>query len=156
MDAVSHFKRLFEYDHWANRETLRAIVASDPYHSETLRIMSHILGAQRLWLDRLHGDEPLADAWPTLTAAECEEQVRQLEKLWSAFLEHQREDKLLRPISYVSTKGQPWANRTGEILMHVVIHSAHHRGQIASVIRNMGHAPPPIDFVHAVRTGLVQ
>jgi len=42
-----------------------------------------------------------------------------------------------------------------DILTHVTIHSAYHRGQIASDLRAAGQAPAYTDFIHAVRLGLI-
>jgi uncharacterized damage-inducible protein DinB len=38
-----------------------------------------------------------------------------------------------------------------EILTHVTIHSAYHRGQIASDVRSAGLEPAYTDYIHAVR-----
>jgi uncharacterized damage-inducible protein DinB len=43
-----------------------------------------------------------------------------------------------------------------EILTHVVIHSAYHRGQIASDVRAAGGVPAYTDYIHAVRQGLIE
>jgi uncharacterized damage-inducible protein DinB len=39
-----------------------------------------------------------------------------------------------------------------DILMHVVMHSAYHRGQIALEVRCAGQTPAYTDFIHAIRT----
>jgi uncharacterized damage-inducible protein DinB len=44
----------------------------------------------------------------------------------------------------------------GDILTHVVAHSAYHRGQIAAAVRAAGGAPAYTDFIHAARRGLVE
>jgi uncharacterized damage-inducible protein DinB len=36
------------------------------------------------------------------------------------------------------------------------MHSAYHRGQIASLMRAGGSAPAYTDFIHAVRRGLIE
>jgi len=43
-----------------------------------------------------------------------------------------------------------------DVLTHVVLHSAYHRGQIASLIRSGGDAPAYTDFIHAARQGLIE
>ena len=40
-----------------------------------------------------------------------------------------------------------------DILTHVTMHSAYHRGQIAADVRVAGFTPAYTDFIHAVRTG---
>ncbi len=43
-----------------------------------------------------------------------------------------------------------------DILTHVVLHSAYHRGQIASQVRSGGEQPAYTDFIHAARQGLIE
>ena len=43
-----------------------------------------------------------------------------------------------------------------DILMHVIMHSAYHRGQIAADMRASGAEPVYTDFIHAVRQGLIK
>ena len=42
------------------------------------------------------------------------------------------------------------------MLTHVVMHSAYHRGQIASHMRESGLTPAYTDFIHGIRQGLVK
>jgi uncharacterized damage-inducible protein DinB len=40
--------------------------------------------------------------------------------------------------------------------MQVIMHSAYHRGQIASDMRAAGFTPAYTDFIHAIRQGFVE
>ena len=59
-------------------------------------------------------------------------------------------------VSYKNTKGESWTNSVEDILMHVVMHSAYHRGQIAADMRAAGHSPAYTDFIHGIRQRLVE
>jgi hypothetical protein len=52
MDMIEHFHRLFAYYDWANREVLAALRAAEAAPPRSLNLMSHILSAERLWLER--------------------------------------------------------------------------------------------------------
>ena len=39
-----------------------------------------------------------------------------------------------------------------DVLLHVVMHSVYHRGQIATEVRAAGHTPAYTDYIQAVRT----
>jgi len=39
-----------------------------------------------------------------------------------------------------------------QILLHVVNHATHHRGQVSGFLRAMGHTPPPLDLIAFYRT----
>jgi uncharacterized damage-inducible protein DinB len=66
------------------------------------------------------------------------------------------ERRLESGITYRNTKGEPWTNSVGDILMHVTMHSAYHRGQIAAAMRAEGHAPAYTDFIHGARQGFFE
>jgi uncharacterized damage-inducible protein DinB len=63
---------------------------------------------------------------------------------------------LARQINYVNSKGESWSSQVDDILLHVITHSAYHRGQIASNMRAAGLTPAYTDFIHAVRQELVK
>jgi uncharacterized damage-inducible protein DinB len=148
-----HLRRLLQYDAWANRKTLESLGERPPQQS--LRWMAHIVGAEYLWLARLEGEPAPLAVWPDLGVDACREKVMELGRLWPEFLESHR-NSLGHTVSYINTKGQAWTNTVEEILTHVPIHSAYHRGQIASDVRGAGMTPVLTDYIHAVRQGFVQ
>jgi uncharacterized damage-inducible protein DinB len=156
MDKLDYLKRLYNYNHWANKESARVATAISSERERAFRILSHIIGAERLWLERLHGDPQTTAVWPELEMASVPQLLDDLHDQWMRFLDNQREDKLLRPIPYKNSKGHPWASRVEEILTHVVLHSSYHRGQLALLTREADIEPPLTDFIHAIRSGLVE
>lgn len=148
-----HLRRLLQYDAWANRETVDSLRHRPPARS--LKWMAHIVGAEYLWLARLVGKSAPLAVWPELGVDACREKVTALARLWPEFLEAHRK-ALGDTVSYTNTRGEAWTNTVEEILTHVTIHSAYHRGQIASDVREAGMAPALTDYIHAVRQGFVQ
>ncbi|MGA7513237.1 MAG: DinB family protein, partial [Candidatus Sulfotelmatobacter sp.] len=63
---------------------------------------------------------------------------------------------LMETVVYKNTKGEPWTSTVEDIVTHVLLHSAYHRGQIATLVRASGEQPAYTDFIHAVRQGLVE
>jgi uncharacterized damage-inducible protein DinB len=59
-------------------------------------------------------------------------------------------------VDYQNSKGENWKSRIDDILMHVITHSAYHRGQIAADMRSAGMNPAYTDFIHSVRQGFVE
>jgi uncharacterized damage-inducible protein DinB len=53
MTGRENLLRMFVYDHWANCECLRALSAAPQSHANILRLIAHMLAAQKLWLERL-------------------------------------------------------------------------------------------------------
>ncbi len=54
---------------------------------------------------------------------------------------------LLRPFSYRNLKGEAFTQPLLDSLVHVVNHSTYHRGQIATMYRQAGHAAPATDLI---------
>jgi uncharacterized damage-inducible protein DinB len=94
--------------------------------------------------------------WPELTLERCVEQVRQLAVLWREYLGGDSSDVLDRSIAYKNSKGESYKSLVRDILTHVFMHSAYHRGQIACDIRQAGSVPAYTDFIHGVRQGLLE
>ena len=45
-------------------------------------------------------------------------------------------------LEYKALNGQPASSRIGEMLQHVVNHGTYHRGQVTTMLRQVGAAPP--------------
>ena len=53
--------------------------------------------------------------------------------------------------SYCDLQGHPHTTPLWQIVLHVVNHATHHRGQAAAMMRAMGHVPPPLDLIRYYR-----
>jgi uncharacterized damage-inducible protein DinB len=146
--------RLMRYDGWANEEAL-ASLRQGPAPPKSLKWMGHIIGAEFLWLSRLRLESPLLPVWPELTVDDCTRRLRQLSDAWGEYLDQISDSHLKDQIAYTNSKGEPWSSTVEEVLTHVVIHSAYHRGQIAADVRAAGEVPAYTDYIHAARQGLV-
>jgi uncharacterized damage-inducible protein DinB len=148
---MTQLDRLFQYNGWANMEALRSIQngASAP---RSLRWMAHIVGSEYLWLARLRGEDELLPVWPELDLPSCGAHLEELSRRWRDYLDERR-SSLADKIRYTNSKGETWSNTIDDILTHVVIHSAYHRGQIASDLRATGSVPAYTDYIHAARQG---
>jgi uncharacterized damage-inducible protein DinB len=156
MNGLENLRRLFAYDDWANREALASLENAGSPPPRSLRFFSHIVAAEWLWLARLKRERKVIAVWPELTLGEGRTQIGGLRKAWRSYLEGLDSAGLLEPVTYLNSKGESWTNTVGDILIHVVMHSGYHRGQIAADLRASGHEPAYTDFIHAVRQGFVE
>jgi len=176
VNLADYLRRQFSYDEWANKEVLAAIRAaggSDPRSADyssnepsstqqssandrSLQLMSHILAAERVWLERLKQQPQSVPVWPEPDLAQCEAEAATLGGLWLEFLDLITAGDVSQSISYKNSKGEPWTSTIVDVLTQVVLHSAYHRGQIASHMRAHGQTPAYTDFIHGVRQGLVK
>lgn len=159
VNLADYLRRQFAFDEWANREVLNAIRAAgganqSSVNHRSLQLMSHILAAERVWLERLKQQPQSVPVWPEPDLAQCEAEAAELGGLWLAFLDLITAGDVSQSISYKNSKGEPWTSTIVDVLTHVIMHSAYHRGQIASHMRAGGQTPAYTDFIHGVRQGL--
>ncbi len=158
------FQRMFAYDGWANRECLAAMRTSGTVSVDTIGRMSHILSAQKLWLERIQKHPQSIAVWPGLTIDDCAALAEEMWSAWRRYLTRPGEQTGTQSgsgsfedkIEYHNSKGELWSSRVEDVLTHVLFHSAYHRGQIALLMRASGMTPAYTDFIHAVRQGLVE
>ena len=149
-----HLARLLRYDMWANQETLQTL-RQGAAPARSLRWMGHIIGAEYLWLARLNQSPAPMPVWPDLSLQDCELRLRELSRRMLDDVAGAA-GPLSRAVSYTNSKGEAWTNTVEEILTHVTIHSAYHRGQIAADVRAAGMVPAYTDYIHSIRQGYVQ
>jgi len=110
-----------------------------------LGTLTHVFGADRVWLARIQGKpqewpkeydlEGLRNDWSTVY------------RRWQEWGSALTESTIAERISYRDLKGNPWVSPVWQIVLHVVNHGTHHRGQIAGFLRALGKTPPPLDLI---------
>jgi uncharacterized damage-inducible protein DinB len=148
------YHKLFDYDYWANCETLASLKSVPSGAEKPRKAFSHVIGGQRVWLSRFENPAPpSAQPWPDLTLEECASAIEDLRRQWKELLDKLTPEKLAGELTYKTTKGLEYRTPVGDILMHLVLHSAYHRGQVAAAVREAGGKPAPTDYVVYVRAG---
>jgi uncharacterized damage-inducible protein DinB len=153
---LQYLRKLFLYDDWANREVLQGLAASQAPSVRSIRLLAHILSAQKLWFERLKGQPQSLPVWPEYELTECEALLAELAGSWRSYFETADESELERGVPYKNSKGEAFNSRVEDILTHVAMHGSYHRGQIAAVMRASGFTPAYTDFIHAVRQSFVE
>lgn len=66
---------------------------------------------------------------------------------WADWAAQLSDDQCTRDFTYQDLAGRTWTNPLSRIVLHVVNHGTHHRGQVAGFLRAMGHVPPKLDLI---------
>ena len=151
---IRQLDRLLRYNIWANGETLASLRRGPP-PARSLKWMGHIVGAEYLWLARLREVPAQLPVWPDLPVEQGAARLAELSAMWHAYLADAAASRVAERVTYTNSKGEEWTSEVEDILTHVTIHSAYHRGQIASDLRAAGQIPAYTDFIHGVRQGLI-
>lgn len=148
-DPVRHFGPVFEQLFWADAralETLRRLPGDEPRARE---LLAHIFGSETVWLARIEARDPELAVWPALTLDECAAAAIRVRAGYLSLLD--RIDlgpaELSRMVHYRNSAGIAFDNRVDDILHHVTLHGAYHRGQVALLARMNGIAPQPTDYI---------
>jgi uncharacterized damage-inducible protein DinB len=149
---------LYDYTRWADGRMFDALSKLTPEQytkdlGSSLKSVRdttvHIVSAQWIWLSRWNGIVPKgmwnAADYPDLVSLSKprEELVRELFE----FVVAQTEDSLAKPLTYKNLKGDSFSYPLGQLMLHLVNHSTYHRGQVATLIRQLGAQPISTDLV---------
>ena len=148
---IDYLRMLFEYDDWANRESLASIRQQNVAPPRSVDIMAHIVGCQWLWLGRLQLNPKPAEVWPQLSLEQIGEQLAELRHSWTGYLSSSKQLPLNQMVEYRNSKGQDWQSSVGDILFHTIMHAVYHRGQIATLIGREGGTSAYTDLIHCIR-----
>jgi uncharacterized damage-inducible protein DinB len=141
---------LFRHLRWADEEVLTALRSAPP-HASALELFAHVVGAEETWLARLEQRAPRAPVWPDLSLDEAARLATTVHASLAEWLERADDAALEAEMAYTNSAGQRFTTRALDIVMHVMLHGAYHRGQIALLIRQAGAVPAPTDYVAFVR-----
>jgi uncharacterized damage-inducible protein DinB len=150
------------YSAWASGRLLEAAAKLTPEDltrdfrtadQNVVGTLAHAFAADRVWLTRVKGESPstfiseedrrldfLAKEWPAL------------HERWKGWTDPLSDQDVQRTIAYKDIKGNPYQSPLWQILLHVVNHATHHRGQVSGFLRAMGHVPPPLDLIAYYRS----
>ena len=144
---------LVDFHYWARDRMLEALEPLTPDQftrdlANSFRSIRdtvvHIYSAEWVWLTRWMGHSPTAalsaEQFPDL--ATIRTAWKELEPKVRSFLEGNNNDDLARRIEYRLINGQPGASIFWHMLQHVVNHASYHRGQVTTMLRQLGLTPP--------------
>ena len=149
---------LFAYNAWANDRMIASVEAlSEEEYARVLGggwpsvrdTLAHLASATRAWDERFAGRSPER----LLTGADLprrEEAVAMLRAADAALAERVRtstEADRAAILSYVNLQGKTKKVPAWAVFRHAVNHASYHRGQIASMVRMLGHEPKATDLV---------
>lgn len=144
---------LVDYHYWARDRVLDAVDALTPeqftremggsFHS-VRDTLGHFFGAEWAWFSRWQGESPIAlpDAAQFRSCAELRQAWAALESRVRAFVGGMDDAAVERVYSYKLLSGQAASSPFWQMLQHVVNHASYHRGQVTTLLRQLGAAPP--------------
>ena len=159
---VEDFRQLYEYNSWANRRTLEACAAlNDEQFTRDLGssfrsirdTLAHVCEVEWLWLERWRGHSqtsirPGSD-FPTFDS--LRRRWDEVEASLASYVKALKPEDIARVIEHKTTKGVPQSAPHWQMLQHLVNHGTYHRGQVATLLRQLGSTPISTDLIFYYR-----
>lgn len=140
------------YNSWANDSLIQSLRSQNITDEPVLKLLSHIILSENFWMARLKAEDTSnKNFWKLLNISECYRTAHENSKAYSDFIKEKSDNDFERSIIYKNTKGVEYNNTIEDILTHVFIHSAYHRGQAAKEVRRMDKEPVYTDYIHYIR-----
>jgi uncharacterized damage-inducible protein DinB len=154
------FARLFDYTVWANHRLMRAAATLSvedfrrdlgSSHGGVRGTLVHVMGAEWIWLERWKGVSP------TRAFDEAEfENVIAVRDRWTVIEEHRaswlaglRPEAAAAAIQFRTLAGnQEFVTPLWKLVQHLVNHSTYHRGQVVTLLRQLGAPATSTDLLY--------
>lgn len=158
MTRLDEINELYRFNTWAQKrmfvttaaltvdELTRDMKNSFPSVRDTL---IHSVSGDWVWLTRWQGTSPTE--FPNADDLKTHEHIvarwRAIDTDRRAYLASLDEDSLDRVVAYTSFAGLSFAFPFWQMLRHVVNHATYHRGQVTTMVRQLGHTVQPTDMI---------
>ncbi|HEY5615455.1 MAG TPA: DinB family protein [Bacteroidota bacterium] len=156
--TLNDIKILFDFDKWATNRILE-IVATLPedLYSKSLNsshggirgTLVHTFSADWVWLERWKGNNPTVfikeEDIPTFPL--LNERWAKLRNDMDGFVASLNEEKIQAGLSYKDMKGNPYTQLLWQQMQHLINHSTYHRGQVVTMLRQVGVKPVATDLI---------
>ena len=162
--SLAVLSEMFDYNYWARDRQLQACAGlteeqflrplgnSFPSLRDTL---THLLAVEWLWLERWRGRSPQTllapEEFPTLAA--LSQRWETVEREMREYVAGLSEEALQCPVTCRSTRGQTWTFTLWLMMLHLLHHQSYHRGQVTTLLRQLGIQPLKVDFLDAHEMG---
>ncbi|MEM7050417.1 MAG: DinB family protein [Acidobacteriota bacterium] len=152
------FRELLAYNRWANHalldlvaelgdeELTRPLGNSFPSIRDTL---VHTLSSEWLWSERWQGRSPQFRLDPTEfpTVDALRQRWSEVEAVQDDYATDLTQELIDGEFSYLNPKGERWTYVNRQCLHQLWTHSLYHRGQVVTMLRQLGKLPAETDIL---------
>jgi uncharacterized damage-inducible protein DinB len=151
-------QQLYAYNAWADQRTVAACEAltTDQFleplggsFGSVRNTLAHIMDVEWLYIERWHGRSPSGfpkpENYPDL--AHIKDRWASINVDIDQFLRELTNKRLTEITEFRTTKGILYRHPLWQVMQHVVNHGTYHRGQVATLLRQLGVTPHATDLV---------
>ncbi|PLK44600.1 DinB family protein [Emticicia sp. TH156] len=144
----AYFLRLFEHEHWANAEVLASYLQVEQPPARAIELLSHMVSAQRIWIERLQGVSSATKVWELYKKEQLKDLLAANFNDLNALLESVDFNRM---VTYRNSLGAVFTSSASDILTHLALHAAYHRGQVVQLLKGHVSPLPATDYIFYYR-----
>lgn len=156
--TLQEIKTLHAFNAWANNKIFNALdeIPTELYfkdmkssHGSIHGTMTHLVAAEKIWLSRWIGtpETTLMGPGEVPTLKELKTTWERVGHGMAKFLGTMTDRKLQDTFPMSNSRGQAFRHVYWQAIQHVVDHSTYHRGQIITLLRQLGVIPPSTGLI---------
>jgi uncharacterized damage-inducible protein DinB len=156
--TINEIRELFTYNAWANNRLFDIIeqVPPEQYmqdikssHGSLHGTLIHLVGAEKVWLERWQKAQNIV-----FLQAKDIQSFKELRTIWNTV--HEQREKFLagftdatldKAVTITDSRGNVYTNTFSQMMSHLINHSSYHRGQIVTILRQLGFTPVGTDMI---------
>jgi uncharacterized damage-inducible protein DinB len=155
-------KQLFDYNAWANRRTVAGCesISNEQFLQQVggsfgsvRNTLAHIMDVEWLYHERWQGrapaEFPKAENYSNLS--DIKTRWKSIDADMNRYVSALAANDITRIIEFRNTKGISFRHPLWETMQHLVNHSTYHRGQVTTLLRQLGGAPQYCDMIYFFR-----
>ncbi|HEY0355289.1 MAG TPA: DinB family protein [Flavisolibacter sp.] len=152
-------QQLSAYHVWANQLLLDLVnnLGEEKQHREVAssfnslyKTVLHMLDAESIWWQRMKLQEHIRIPSQEFsgTMKELSAALLQVNRQWVDWISHASENLIQHQFKYQNSKRESFKQPIGQMLLHVFNHGSYHRGQLVTMLRQLGvEKIPQTDFI---------
>jgi uncharacterized damage-inducible protein DinB len=151
-------RTLFQYNQWADRRMLDACAAlTNEQFTRDLGssfrsvrdTVAHLYGAEWIWNERIAGRSPSTllsgNLFPDLASVRAK--LEEMDSYYLDYVSKLTQQDLDHVIRYKGFTGEEFSNPLWQTLHQLTNHASYHRGQITTLLRQLGAKPVSTDLI---------
>ncbi len=157
--TIDILHELFQHGDWANRKLLDLSASLTDAQLDQSREMGfrtlrntffHIYEAERLWMDRFHGEVPAPFRVDSegMSLSEISTQYAAVVASRNQLLDEEAKSDFTREVKFTDLADREWVFPVGDLLNHVSNHGVHHRAQVLNFLKQFDiKIPGGVDYI---------
>ena len=137
-------RRLVDHGTWANLQWVECVYAQPEPEPRPRELLGHLMVGERAWFERIEGEQRTTVMFPLLSREELAQGFADNADTTRRLIESRLEDV----IHFRRATGEEYHARVADILLHLITHGYHHRGQLAAHCARSGASYPNTDHIN--------